>query len=78
MGPVISDVAAAKEAAHCLIFHKSLLSLSFVCVSSTKNYVLLSSNIQCYHRLSQHSCYRGNVTEITQMVPEYSPQRGNP
>ena len=29
-------------------------------------------------RLSQHSCYRGNVTKITQMVPEYSPQRGNP
>ena len=55
MGPVISDVAAAEEAAHCLIFHKSLLSLSFVCVSSTKNYVLLSSNIQCYHRLSLHS-----------------------
>jgi hypothetical protein len=23
-------------------------------------------------------CYRGNVTKITQMVPEYSPQRGNP
>jgi hypothetical protein len=22
--------------------------------------------------------YRGNVTKITQMVPEYSPQRGNP
>ena len=21
-------------------------------------------------------CYRGNVTKITQMVPEYSPQRG--
>ena len=37
---------------------------------------LLSSNIQCYHRLSLLSCYRGNVTKITQMVPEYSPQVG--
>ena len=37
---------------------------------------LLSSNIQCYHRLSLLSCYRGNVTKITQMVPEYSPQMG--
>jgi hypothetical protein len=27
MGPVISDVAAAKEVAHRLIFHKSFLSL---------------------------------------------------
>ena len=23
-------------------------------------------------------CYHRNVTKITQMVPEYSPQRGNP
>jgi hypothetical protein len=35
MGPVISDVAAAEEAANRLIFHMSFLSLSFVCVSST-------------------------------------------
>jgi len=27
---------------------------------------------------NQLECYRGNVTKITQMVPEYSPQRGNP
>jgi hypothetical protein len=26
----------------------------------------------------QPLCYRGNVTKITQMVPECSPQRGNP
>ena len=77
MGPVISDVAAAEEAANVSFFTSLFLSLFCVCFFYVE-YVLLSSNIQCYHRLSQHSCYRGNVTEITQMVPEYSPQRGNP
>ena len=63
--------------------YANILFTSTLCIDNQSDQFYLITTFSdlsrsCITVIARTMCYRGNVTKITQMVPEYSPQRGNP